>query len=161
MREHAMKKAFAALLLLTAGTVAEARDNRLLRCGITAARTDPGKGGPALVADIPHALTPIDLDAVLWTDVWTLRHIVLEGLFAQRTEANTIEVTARFVNCTKKPVSIQVRSNFMDKNQIPTEPASVWRTVFLSPRSTAVYQERSIGTDRVANYLIELRSNNY
>lgn len=140
------------------GSAAEARDNRLLRCSISKARKDPGKGGPALVTTIPKAMTPIDLDAVLWTDTWVLRNIVLEGLFAQRTDAGTLLTTARLVNCSKKPVSIQVRSNFLDENQVPTEPASMWKTVFISPRSTSVYQERSVGTDRVANYLVELRS---
>lgn len=155
-----MKKTFLACALAAtlAGSAAEARDNRLLRCSISAARRDPGKGGPALVTAIPKAMTPIDLDAVLWTDTWVLRNIVLEGLFAQRTEAGTLLTTARLVNCSKKPVSIQVRSNFLDENQVPTEPASIWKTVFLSPRSTAVYEERSVATDRVANYLIELRS---
>lgn len=154
-----MKRALLFVALVAVSSVASARDNRLLRCNITAARTDPG-GGPALVTDIPRAMTPIDLNAVLWTDVWSLRHIVVEGLFAERTDTNALMVTARLINCTKKPVSIQVRSNFMDRSQIPTEQASVWKTVFLSPRSTAVYQERSIGTDKVANYLLELRSNN-
>ena len=154
-----MKKALLFLTLVMSASIAEARDNRLLRCSVTAARTDPGKGGPVLVADVKRALTPIDLNAVLWTDVYSLRKVVLEGLFARRTETNTLEVTARFVNCTKKPVTIQVRSNFMDLAQAPTEPASVWKTIFLSPRSTSVYQEKSIGTDNVANYLIELRSN--
>ena len=68
-------------------------------------------------------------------------------------------MTARFVNCTKNPIVIQARSNFMDDQQVPTENASVWKTVFISPLATAVYQERSIGTTKVANYLIELRSN--
>jgi len=155
-----MKRLLAFAILAAISSVAEARDNRLVRCNISQARTDPGGGGPAFIGDVPRSMTPIDLDAVLWTDTWVLRHVVLEGLFAQRTETGTLEVTARFVNCTKSPISIQVRSNFTDGNQIPTEPASMWRTVFISPRATGVYQERSIASDKVANYLLELRSPN-
>lgn len=149
--------AVAALTLLWANG-ASAAENRELKCKISAARADRGGGGPALVANIPKAMTPIDLNAVLMTDKAVRKAVIVEGLFARRTETDTLEVTARFVNCTKEPISVQVRSNFMDQSQVPTEPSSVWKTVYISPRSIGTYQERSIATGNVAAYLVELRT---
>lgn len=152
--------ALASLLapFLFANPATEARENRVVKCKTSAARAAPGMGGAALVANVPRSMTPIDLNAVLMTDKKLTRSVVVEGLWAQRTEADTLLVTARFVNCTNKPLVIQARSNFMDANQIPTEMASAWKTIFLPPRATGSYQERSIGTTKVAAYLVELRT---
>ncbi|WP_260928293.1 hypothetical protein [Novosphingobium sp. 9] len=135
-----------------------ARENRPLKCNIGAARKDPPHGGPALVANMPRAMTPVDLNAVQMNDRETWKKVVVEGLFARRTEANTLEVTARLVNCTKQPLVVQARSSFLDASQAPAEKASVWKPVYLSPLSTSVYQERSISPDGVEFYLIELRA---
>lgn len=152
--------ALAALLLtsLLATASVESRENRVLKCKTSAARGAKSTGGPALVANIPRAMTPIDLNAVQMTDKALTRKVVVEGLWAQRTEADTLLITARLVNCTKKPLVVQARSNFMDAAQIPTEPVSAWKTIFLPPRATSVYQERSIGMGKVAAYLVELRT---
>lgn len=152
----------AAMLVATVAALlppapAQARENRPLKCRISAARRAPAVAGPALVANIPAAMTPISLDAVQMNDrVW--KKVVVEGLFARRTPANTLEVLARLVNCTKDALVVQARSSFLDGGQYPTEPSSVWRTIHIPPLSTATYQERSIGTATVANYLVELRS---
>lgn len=135
---------------------AEARENRPLKCRISAARRAGPVAGPALVANVPKAMTPISLDAVQMNDrVW--KKVVVEGLFARRTPTNALEVMARLVNCTKSPMAVELRSSFTDVDQYPTEPSSVWRVVHLPPLSTGVYQERSIGTSAVAHYLVELR----
>jgi hypothetical protein len=145
----------AAALLAAPGV---ARENRPLKCNIGAARKAAPAGGPALVANVSRAMTPIDLNAVLMTDKPVWKSVVVEGLFARRTETETLEVTARLVNCSKNPIVIQARASFMDEGQAPTEAPSVWKTIFISPLATGVYQERSIGTTRVGAYLIELRS---
>lgn len=137
---------------------AGARENRVLKCKPSVARAAPAYPGPALVANIPRSMTPISLNAVQMTDRKLRRVMLVEGLFAMRTPANTLEVTARFVNCTKNDMVIQARSSFMDKNQIPTEPMSVWRNVVIPAYGTGVYQERSIGAEAVEAYLVELRS---
>jgi hypothetical protein len=136
---------------------AETRENRPLKCRIGAARRAAAPVGPVLVANVPRAMTPVSLDAVQMTDrVW--KKVVVEGLFARRTPTDTLEVTARLVNCTTAPLVVQVRSSFLDAAQAPAEPAAVWRTVHIAPLSMATYQERSIATTAVAHYLIELRS---
>lgn len=138
---------------------AAARENRVLKCYAGRAHWAPSFGGPALVANIPRSLTPIDLNAVQMTDRKLEKSVIVEGLFARRTEVNTLQVTARFVNCTKTPIVIQARSSFMDEAQAPTEKSSIWKTIYISPLATQTYQETSIATTNVANYLIELRSN--
>lgn len=149
-----------ASLLLSAmlSSGGQARENRPLKCRISAARSAPSPGGPALVANVPAAMTPIDLNAVQMNDRGVWKKVVVEGLFARRTPVNTLEVLARLVNCTDTPLTVQARSSFLDAGQYPTEPSSVWKIIHISPRSTGTYEERSIGTTNVNAYLIELRS---
>ena len=146
---------FALLAICAAVQPAQARENRVVTCKTGVARAAYGSG-PVLVANVPGSMTPIDLNAVQMTDKALTRAMVVEGLWAQRTATETLMVTARFVNCTDKPLVVRARSSFMDSNQIPTEPVSVWRTVLLPPRATGTYQERSIAGSNVAAYLIEL-----
>lgn len=136
---------------------APARENRVVTCRTSAARAALGAGGPALVANVSRSMTPIDLNAVQMTDKALTRTMVVEGLWAQRTPTDALMVTARFVNCKDEPLVVQARSSFMDASQMPTENASMWRTVYIPARGTGTYQERSIGTRNVAAYLIELR----
>lgn len=155
-----MKKIAIPFLAVAAGLAATptlADENRPLKCRISAARASQTTG-PALVANVPSSMTPIDLNSVLMTDKPLWKSVIVEGLFARRTEMDTLEVTARFVNCTKVPIAIQARSSFMDEAQVPTEQSSVWKTIHIGPRSTGVYQERSISGRKVSYYLVELRS---
>lgn len=146
--------------LVFASNMGEARENRTLKCNISAARADPGSSGPALVANVPRSMTPISLNAVQMTDKTLRRKMVVEGLFAMRNEQNNIEVTARFVNCTTKDIVIQARSSFMDNAQRPTEKTSAWRNVTIPGRATGVYSERSIGGAKVEAFLVEIRNAN-
>ena len=149
----------AAVVALLGSVAAEARENRPLKCYTGRAHDAPSFGGPALVANVPRSMTPIDLNAVQMTDRRLWKSVIVEGLFARRTETNTLEVTARFVNCTKEPIVTEARTDFMDAQQVPTEKESAWQRIFLSPLSTKTYQTQSIGTTNVANFLVELRSN--
>jgi hypothetical protein len=150
----------AAIPLIFSGHSGEARENRLVKCNIYAARADPGSGGPALVANVPRSMTPISLNAVQMTDKTLRRKMVVEGLFAMRNEADNIEVTARFVNCTNNDLVIQARSSFMDGNQFPTEKTSGWTNVAIPARATGVYTERSISGAKVQHFLVEIRNAN-
>lgn len=146
--------------LVFATNMGEARENRTLKCNISAARADPGSGGPALVANVPRSMTPISLDAVQWTDKTLRRKMVVEGLFARRNEAENVEVTARFVNCTTKDMVIQARASFMDGNQFPTEKTSAWQNVAMPARATAVFTGSSVGGTKVEHFLVEIRNAN-
>ncbi len=148
------------LPLAFAATISDARENRLVKCKISAARADQGQGGPALVANVPRSMTPISLNAVQMTDKTLRKKMVVEALFAMRTENNNIEVVTRFVNCTNNDLVVQARASFMDKNQMPTEKTSVWRNVHVPARATGVFQERSIGGTDVEAFLVEIRNGN-
>jgi hypothetical protein len=138
---------------------AHADESRVLKCKTGKARSGGRhEGGPALVANVPRSMTPIDLDAVQMTDKAVTKSVIVEAMMAQRTETDTLQVMARLVNCTKNDIQVEARSSFMDTNQMPTEPMSVWKRVFIPALSTGVYTESSIGRAKVANYLVELRS---
>ncbi|WP_310497755.1 hypothetical protein [Sandarakinorhabdus sp.] len=146
-------------LLLAAAAPAFAAENRVVTCDTWRARAAGSPGGPALVANVPRSMTPIDLNAVQFTDRKLGRTVIVEAVQAARNPSDGLKIFARFVNCKSKPVTIQVRTNFLDANQIPTENPSGWRTIFLSPRATAGYEENSIGGARVAAFYVELRPN--
>lgn len=135
---------------------AAAAENRVVTCKTRKASKAGAYAGPALVANVPKSMTPIDLNAVQFTDKALTKQVIVEGLFARRTETDTVEVTARLVNCTDAPLHVQARSSFMDEAQAPTEPTSMWSRVIIPPRGTGVYRERSMSRDEVKYYLIEL-----
>ncbi|MFT3667976.1 MAG: hypothetical protein QM795_05185 [Pseudoxanthomonas sp.] len=152
MKRVLMLAALAGSLLATTA----AAENNVVKCKTWQARRAAPVAGPALVANVPKSMTPIDLNAVQFTDKPLTRQVLVEGLFARRTETDTVEVTARFVNCTDKPLQVQARSSFMDMSQAPTEPVSAWTQVFIPPKGTGTYRERSMSRDEVQYYLIEL-----
>jgi len=147
-----------AIAALGAAAPAYADENRVLKCKIGKARSQGRYHGPALVANVPKAMTPIDLEAVQMTDKAVTKSVIVEAMMARRTETNTLQVMTRVVNCTKDDLQIEARSNFMDADQMPTENASVWKRIFIPALSTGVYTESSIGRDKVATYFVELRS---
>ena len=152
MKRTLMLAALAGSLLATNA----AAENNVVKCKTWQARRAAPVAGPALVANVPKSMTPIDLNAVQFTDKPLTRQVLVEGLFARRTETDTVEVTARLVNCTNEPLQVQARSSFMDETQNPTEPTSVWSRVSIPAYGTGVYRERSMGRDEVQYYLVEL-----
>ena len=151
-----MLTAIAAGALLAAP--AQARENRPVKCDIGDAKAAPSPGGPALVANVPSSMTAIDLNAVQMTDKKLAKRVVVEAMFARRTETNSVEVITRFVNCTKKVVELDARSSFMDADQVPTEDSTFWKKVILQPKATGVYRGLSLGRDDVKYYLVEVRT---
>ena len=147
------------LALAAAAAPVAAAENRVITCDTWKARAAGSAGGPALVANVPSSMTPIDLNAVQYTDRKLGRRIIVEAVQAMRTPNQSLKVFVRFVNCKSQPITVQARTNFLDGNQMPTESASAWRTIFLSPRSTSGYEEISIGGRNVAAFYVELRPN--
>jgi|ERR1700683_724937 len=119
----------------------------------------PAKGnrsGSALVGqEYGTQTTPIPLNSVQFSNWDTVKILSVQRLYASRTPSSTVQVTARFVSCADTALVIKVRTSFLDANEAPTEPTSAWQTVFLQPRLTAVYAEKSTSKS-VANYLIEI-----
>jgi Protein of unknown function (DUF1425) len=112
--------------------------------------------GDALVALAYDAMTPIPVDAVQFTNEALAHQVVVQQLSAHRTPTDTVQVTARLVNCTDAPVVVGSRLHFMDANHLPLEDVSVWQRVVLRPRAMAQLQESSL-TRGVEHYVVELR----
>lgn len=129
----------------------------LLDCNMTKAHKRTPAEGPALTAIARGALSAIPLNAVQFIDRAITHKVVVQGLYARRSEVDTVEVIARLINCTDHPLQVEGRTAFMDAQSVPAEPASAWQRVFLPPRATGVYREISTATQDVSNFLIELR----
>lgn len=115
-----------------------------------------GRPGPALVGlKYGTQATPIPLDSVQFSGWRTERSVSVQALYATRTPTNTAVVIARFVSCADAPISIRVRTSFLDADQAPAEPASAWQTVYLEPHLTATYTEKSVSA-KASDYLIEI-----
>jgi hypothetical protein len=112
--------------------------------------------GRALVAHEYGEISPIPLDAVQFTEPDLSKEIAVQLLQSHRTQTNTVQVTARFINCTDAVKIVGVRANFMDKNEFPLEPASGWQNVVLQPRSMGNYQDSSLSRT-AEHYVLELR----
>lgn len=120
---------------------------------------DNHSAGAALVGqEYGLQSTPIPLNSVQFADWDTAQKLAIQHLFASRTPANTVQLTARFISCSDEPFSLKVRASFLDANQAPSEPISAWQTVFIQPRLTAVYTERSTSKN-VGSYLVEVMGN--
>lgn len=129
----------------------------LLECDFKAQKKAGRAPGPAMIAPVIEALTPIPLNAVQIGDKDIARKILVQSVNARRTQTNTVQVIVRMVNCTDYEQHVQLRSSFMDDAQVPVEPTSAWNTVFIPPRSMGVYTENSISTDAVAYFFAEMR----
>lgn len=152
-------RAFGLTILLAMGVSvsAQAAENTLVTCKTSRARAAGPSGGPALVANVPSSMTPIDLNAVLFTDKKLSKSVIVETVQAMRVPSQDLKIFARFVNCTKNDMRVQVRTNFLNANQAPSESATPWRTLFLSPKATSGYEDISISGAKVAAFYIELR----
>lgn len=114
--------------------------------------------GPALVGlKYGTQATPIPLDSVQFSNWAAERAVSVQSLFAHRTPTNTVEVVARFVSCSDRPMTLRVRTSFFNASHAPTEPVSAWKTVYLEPHLLSTYTERSMSTN-VSDYLIEVTS---
>lgn len=157
MNRHIAKTCalFGLLVLFIAPTVNAAET--LLECDFRAQKKAGRAPGPAMVAPVIKALTPLSLNSVQIGDKSIAKKILVQSVNARRTQTNTVEVIVRMINCTDYEQHVQLRSSFMDSAQVPVEPTSAWSTVFIPPRSTGVYTEKSISTDEVAYFFAEMR----
>lgn len=115
-------------------------------------------GGPAVgAAPGAAAVQPMPLNSVNITDGAITNKVVVQATTARRTPTGTVEVWARFVNCTDFPLQIEGRTHFLDEGRAPVEPVSAWNRVHLPPRAYGVYSEASTDVHRVRFYFVEVR----
>ncbi|HYF42069.1 MAG TPA: hypothetical protein VEA35_06425 [Ramlibacter sp.] len=118
--------------------------------------TQSVRAGPALVGETyGMKMTPLPVNSVQFGSQATAQAMAVQSLFAERSQTDTVQVTARFVSCLDRPSSVRVRTSFLRASTAPAEAPTAWKTVYLEPRATAVYSELSTVQD-VASYLIEV-----
>jgi hypothetical protein len=117
----------------------------------------PAPEGVALVSqEYGVAISPIPVNAVLFTEQKLAQNVAVQALFSERTDGDTVRVTARLVSCYDETRIVRARVSFMKKNTAPAESPSAWQNVTLAPRATGLYAETSLTTKEVASYLIEI-----
>lgn len=154
-----MKPQLLGLILALLSPIAGCAARQPLVVECSSPTKDKHSTGAALVGqEYGEQSTPIPLNSVQFADWGTAKKLAVQHLFASRTPASTVQLTARFISCSDEVVSIKVRASFLDSNQMPTEATSAWQPVFLQPRLTAVYSERSTAKN-VSSYLVEVMGN--
>lgn len=113
--------------------------------------------GPALIGPQPGALRPMPLNTVNVVDRSIVRKVMVQQASAGRADSGAVEVAARLVNCTDHPLQVEGRTHFMTASHTDAEPPTAWTRVQLPPRSIGVYANRSVTTDQVASFLVEVR----
>lgn len=86
--------------------------------------------------------------------VTNLVHV--DDVRAGRRPNGAVEVAARITNCTGAPLQVEGATQFFDAGGSSAEPPTVWKRVFIPPRTSRDYQELSTGS-RPATFVIELR----
>ena len=116
-------------------------------------------GGMALVGEnYGIRVAPIPLNSVLFGSPDIAGRIAIHHLGASRTPADTVEVSARFVNCFAEQQIIEVRSSFFRLDGASVEEPSAWQKVFVPAGSMANYSERSMATGNIGSFLIEVKT---
>ena len=128
----------------------------VLKCDFAKARRGTAQG-EMLTPLVRGAFSPVPLETVQLVDKTLRRKLMVQSVAAQKTQTDTVEVVARLVNCTNKPMQVQARINFMNDQMSPTEPVSSWRRLFLEPKAMGVYAEKSMARES-RHYLIEVRT---
>lgn len=146
-----------AAVALTGAMLAGCAQPIAVQCDFTPFLTAQRSPGPAMAPMVPGTMQEVPLNAVAFTDRRITDRVLVQSLSASRNDAGRVQVTTRMVNCTDTPIQVEARTQFMDSGQAPTEPVSVWKRVFLSPRAFAIYQESSMDAQKVALYLVELK----
>ena len=113
---------------------------------------------PAVVPGQQSPLTEMPLNSVNITDAAVINKLYVHSVNARRSPTGTVEIWSQIVNCTDFPLMAELRTQFFDGSQYPSEPVSAWKRLALDPRTTNTYRELSIGSGaKVAYYLVELR----
>jgi PBP1b-binding outer membrane lipoprotein LpoB len=113
--------------------------------------------GEVLVPPTPGTVSPMPLNTVNITDQAIIQKVIVQASNATRTPTGTVEVWARLVNCTDFPLQIEGRTNFLTAGQAPAEQPTAWTRLMLPARAVGTYSAKSIATDQVATYLVEIR----
>lgn len=153
MRARSIPAAAALAACLATVGCATATPPVVARCS---SQPETSRTGPALVGQAyGMAMTPLPLNSVQFGSAEAARSLAVQSLYAERSATDLVLISARLLSCSDVPASVRVRTAFLRSNTAPAEEPSAWRTVYLEPRATALYQESSTSRDAVS-YLIEI-----
>ncbi len=97
-------------------------------------------------------------DPALWRG-WSDRTpaVAAEVQAFRPTETGTMELVAVLRNQTEDPLTLEVRTQFLDEARLPLEAPSAWSVVFLGSLEVEPYRERSTSLAGAAHYTVEIR----
>lgn len=125
------------------------------QCTTPATGTDT-RTGPALVGQhYGMQMSPLPLNSVQFDSSDTAQAMAVQQLYAERAPTDSVRVTARLLSCGDRPRAVRMRTTFLRQNHTTAEAPTAWKTVHLTPRGLAHYEELSVSSD-AHFYLIEI-----
>ncbi len=112
-----------------------------------AAELAPAQEGP---------LTSVGRRGVRMTDDALAAMVLVEDVQTGRRPNGSVEVAVRLLNCTGAPLQVEAATQFIAGGGAQAEPPTVWKRMFLPPRTNRVYEEISTGP-RPAAVAVDLR----
>jgi hypothetical protein len=103
----------------------------------------------------PQPLTAIGRRGVRVIDGIT-NVLYVEEVRAGRRANGAVEVAVRLLNCSGAPVQFEGATQFFDAAGSVAEAPTVWKRVFVPPRSSRDYSEISTGP-RAASFIVDIR----
>ncbi len=93
---------------------------------------------------------------VTYLDGGLIGTLAVQSVQTRPTATGTTEVTASLQNCVPAPIQVEGRVQFLDASNLPVEPVTAWKRVYLAQNSNGFYTERST-RGAVGTYRIEFR----
>ncbi len=125
------------------------------QCSTPMFGTDARPGAALVGQHYGMQMSPLPLNSVQYDSSETAHAMAVQQLYAERTATNSVRVTARFVSCMDRPQVVRMRTTFLRQSQASAEEPTTWKTVHLTPRGLAQYEELSVSPD-AHFYLIEV-----
>ncbi len=140
-----------------AGCASDGGHGALPQCDLRDTVNRPAPAGtPARIGPGPGTVTSAAPEAVSITDRYLMDRVHVESIRAVRLDSLRAQVTVSYLNCTDYPMQIESRTQFLDGAGLPTESATEWQTITLSPRSRGVYQTQSVRKPDPEAFTVEI-----
>jgi len=117
----------------------------------------PHGDGTYLFPPEPTSMVPLPLSTVSISDFALRRRLLVQSVSGMRTAEGPLQVFVRYVNCTDYPMIVESRTQFLDQNQMLSEPVTGWKRTVLPPNTIGNYQETSVRNPPPFNFLVEVR----
>jgi uncharacterized protein YcfL len=99
----------------------------------------------------------VEMNQIFLVDDFSKANVEVLKHNARRSSTGTVEIWAQLRNKSSKPIRVECRVQFLDRQQVPVEPFSAWRPVFIQGGSMATYTEISTKVQEVGYYILEIK----